>query len=183
MSAVVDAPWAAPVSLTEVLHAREQRVERQRAMLARHGKPLVSLTLVMPGPVKDGPLARELYGAAVAELDALVRACGWTLRSFQERFPPTGPEALYAIDTDARELKRALVALEDAHVLGRLWDMDVICPEAGSISRGSLGFAARGCLLCDEPGHACARSRRHPLAELMAAIEEKVRGYRARHNR
>ncbi|SFN85191.1 holo-ACP synthase [Formivibrio citricus] len=168
------------VSLEEILAARDSRVERQQAALARWRLPLVSLTLVMPGPLKDSDTARFLLDEAIAEVDALCRDRGWVVRSFEAIRQPTGPEALYAVDTDAQTLKRALTGLEEQHALGRLWDMDVIDPVEGSLSRRSLGLESRRCLVCDEPGHACARSRAHPLPELMAAIKERVDGYRHR---
>ena len=59
-----------------------------------------------------------------------------------------------------------MIELEDHHPLGRLWDLDVLAPEQGQLSRQDLGFPARQCLVCDEPAHACARSRRHPLARI-----------------
>lgn len=167
-------------SLDEVLAAREQRVARQREALARWGCPVISLTLVMPGPLKDSELARFLQKEAVAEIDALCTRQGWQVHSFESIQQKAGPEALYAVAVDAQTLKLALTQLENMHELGRLWDMDVIDPQQGSLSRRSLGFDGRRCLVCDEPGHACARSRAHPLPELLQAIKERVDGYRHR---
>ena len=101
--------------------------------------------------------------------------CGPGITSVSEA---TGPEALYVVEAHARELKQALVALEESHPLGRLWDIDVIDPDAGPVARASLGLPARRCLVCEEPAHACARSRRHPLDEVLQFIEEKVDAYR-----
>jgi holo-ACP synthase len=169
-----------PVDLDAMLAAREQRVERQRAAMARFGLPVVSVTLVMPGPVKDTPSARFAMQVASDTLDALFRRQAWTVAFVSQIRAATGAEALYAVAADALDLKRALIELENSHPLGRLWDLDVICPTRGAISRGSLGEEARRCLICDEPGHACARSRRHPLIALMAGIEEKINAYRGR---
>lgn len=171
-------PGKDPVTLEQVLESRDQRALRQRAALQEHGKPVLSLTLVMPGPVKESADARFLFWAAVNSIDALLQAKRWPIRAREVILAPTGPEALYVVDGDARDLKRGLAELEDRHALGRLWDMDVICPDAGGISRTLLGCAPRPCLVCGEAAHACARSRAHPLAELLKVIEEKVDGYR-----
>jgi holo-ACP synthase len=48
------------------------------------------------------------------------------------------------------------VALEQSHPLGRLWDLDVICPQDGHVGRLSLGLHMRRCLVCDEPAHVCS---------------------------
>ena len=168
---------SAEVSLEEVLAARERRVERQRTALASWSLPVISLTLVMPGPAKNSELARFLLKEAMAEIDVLCTVQGWMVRSFAEIEQAAGPEALYVVETEATTLKRALTELEESHELGRLWDMDVICPNEGSISRRGLGLEGRRCLVCNQPGHGCARSRAHPLPELMSAIKERVDGY------
>ena len=82
------------------------------------------------------------------------------------------------VEADAVDLKAALVALEDSHPLGRLWDLDVASRQ-GSLSRRDLGHPARRCLVCDEPAHACARSQAHSRETLFAAIEAMLDAARA----
>lgn len=172
-------PTGAPVTLDAMLAARDQRAARQQDVLARFRLPVVSVTLVAPGPVKDTPRTRFALEAAAADLDALFRRQGWAVPFQDIRTAPTGPEALYAVAADALALKRALAEREDTHPLGRLWDLDVICPQRGGLSRTALGLAPRRCLVCGEPGHACARARRHPLDLLLGVIEERIDAYRA----
>ncbi|WP_043812809.1 citrate lyase holo-[acyl-carrier protein] synthase, partial [Rubrivivax gelatinosus] len=62
-----------PVTLEQMLAAREERVRSQQAALAAHGLPLLSLTLVAPGPVKDSAALREVFCVALARLEALCR--------------------------------------------------------------------------------------------------------------
>ncbi len=40
------------VSIPELLASRDERQARQRAWLTRHATPLVSFTVVAPGPIK-----------------------------------------------------------------------------------------------------------------------------------
>ena len=70
--------------------------------------------------------------------------------------------------------------LEQSHPLGRLWDIDVICPQNGLVGRQSLGESQRRCLLCDEPAHACARSRRHDTDLVVARVEQMIDAWFAR---
>jgi holo-ACP synthase len=165
------------ITLEQILEARELRVARQRAALLRFAKPMASLTLVMPGAVKDGEMPRLILRTALAELDTLFSRLGKEVLWCTEALAPTGPEALYVVDMEAFALKRALVELEAAHPLGRLWDIDAICPRKGTIARRDLGLAPRRCLICDDAAHACARSRRHSLEELHAMIREMVHAY------
>nr|WP_199064551.1 citrate lyase holo-[acyl-carrier protein] synthase [Chromobacterium sp. ASV5] len=161
------------VGLDEVLAARDARAARQRALLRRRGLPLVSLTLVSPGPRKAGLRARRVMLAALAALEHVLSEEVWPAVERETLWLPTGPEALFAVNAQPEALKRRLARLEDEHPLGRLWDLDVLTG-AGALSRGELGLPPRRCLLCGEAAHACSRSRRHPLPELLRAIEEKV---------
>jgi holo-ACP synthase len=167
----------APVSLEQMLEARDRRAARQQAALARFGEPVVSATVVMPGAIKDTGRSRTILQAAVTALDRLFAERAWPVLLFAPVSAPTGPEALYAVAADAMDLKQALVDIEDSHPLGRLWDLDVIDPRRGIIARRDLGRPPRRCLLCDDWAHACARSRRHPLAELLAVIADMVDAY------
>ena len=168
------------IGIEEMLLAREQRAARQAGALARFHKPVLSVTIVMPGPVKDGPLARRILNEALRALDAQFSTRVWPVLSRDVLWRATGPEALYALDVAPAPLKAAMIELEDGHKLGRLWDLDVLAPRQGGLSRQALGFPARKCLVCDEPAHGCARSRRHDLAELLTKIHETVHEYDAR---
>jgi holo-ACP synthase len=178
MSLETRKPAAGPVDLAAMLERREVRVARQRALLGRFGRPVVSLTLVNPGPVKDTAEARFVFEAAQAAIRRTLGDEGRPLEFVEESLLPTGPEAMLVVDAEAFGLKRALVRLEEGHPLGRLWDLDVIDRDGTTVGRSLLGLPARTCLVCGEAAHACARARRHALGELRRLIGEKVDAYR-----
>jgi holo-ACP synthase len=167
----------AHVSLEQLLAARDYRVACQAAALARFERPLVSMTVVMPGPVKDGPLPRRVLTEALRQVHAMSSALEWRVLSRQIRWKNTGPEAIYVVDVGAQLLKAATVQLEDQHPLGRLWDLDVIEPGQRMLSRKQLGLRARRCLVCERPAAECGRARRHSLQELLAAMQRIVNSY------
>lgn len=164
----------AEVTLEEVLRNRDNRVQHQRDALEFFGRPLVSVTIVNPGPVKDSPSARKVMTHALKALMAAMADRSWEVLNWEVRYDPTGPEALLVVDAGSLELKQAMTRLEEENPLGRLWDLDVIDPQRGAISRKTLGLPARRCLLCGEAAHACGRSRAHSLQELQNAIEEII---------
>lgn len=170
----------ATANLEDILAAREQRVKRQRDALAQWKLPLISVTLVIPGPQKNSEMARIIMKEAIKDINSVCNRQGWTIISFDEISPITGPEALYVVNADARPLKQALAEQEEVHQLGRLWDLDVIDRNGVAISRSELGMEQRKCLVCNEPGHVCARSAAHALPEIMHVIEEKVKAYQNR---
>ena len=165
------------VSLEQLLVAREERAARQAAALAHFERPLVSLTAVVPGPVKDGALPRRVLAQALHALEASLRGRRWRVLSRRVLWRDTGPEALYVVETDAGPLKSATIELEDRHPWGRLWDLDVIAPGPRILSRKELGFAARSCLVCERPAAECGRSRRHPLPQLLKTMQTMVDEY------
>jgi holo-ACP synthase len=162
------------VSLDEMLIARDERAARQLAARTQFGAPLVSITLVTPGPVKDGWLPRHVMKVALEEMDLLIDARNWPLLSREVFWRITGPEAIYVVDVEAQILKSAAIGLEERHPIGRLWDLDVITATGMGLSRTQRSRPARPCLACDRPAHECARSRRHSLPELMKHIRSMV---------
>jgi len=177
MNALAEMASEITVSLEQILAAREQRAARQAAALGRFDKPLVSMTVVMPGPVKDGWLPRRVLEVALREMEALSSVRNWPVLSREVSWQETGPEALYVIDVKPELLKSATIELEDHHRVGRLWDLDVIAPGPRMLSRKQLGFPERRCLVCDGRARECGRSRRHPLQELLNAIQKIVNQY------
>lgn len=59
------------VSIPELLASRDERQARQHARLTRHHAPLVSFTVVVPGPIKDSALTRRIFNHGVTALLAL----------------------------------------------------------------------------------------------------------------
>ncbi|MCL2895476.1 citrate lyase holo-[acyl-carrier protein] synthase [Brenneria tiliae] len=166
-----------PVTLKALLAAKERRAARQRAWLTEYRATLVSLTLVTPGPVKDSAPYRLAMGEAIEALNTLCRRRGWPVLAQQTQWLATGAEGFWAIGKDAPTVKAAAIALEERHPLGRLWDIDVICPREGAIGRAMLAHEARRCLLCQRAAHACGRSRNHPLPELVRHVEGMLNAY------
>ena len=208
-----DAAPAAPLTLMDLLNSRENRVNHQRKLLeqytfcqvsAAHFTPglvekrrnvaLVSMTLNIPGPVKDCPEYRKALETGLHRLKAMLDS----EPILHEEFRPliTGPEGYLilgsgstkqTVEEFALEIKKAAVAAEEADALGRLFDMDVLiiddaakADEDGhfnltdirSISRSQLGAGPRKCLLCGENAKACARSRAHSMDSLLHKINE-----------
>lgn len=166
-----------PSSLDAVLAAREARVARRAALLAQ-GAVALAASVVLPGPVKDCRLSRDVAAAADAALIAAFAAPAWRAERVFAAVGAAGPEALWRLDGDARDIKRATLAIEESHPLGRLFDLDVETRE-GPLSRATLGAPARACLVCGAPAHECGRSQRHDLAALRAEMARRHRAWEA----
>ncbi|KAA5938026.1 citrate lyase holo-[acyl-carrier protein] synthase [Pantoea sp. Bo_2] len=170
----------AGISLEALLMAKENRAARQADWLTHYKHPVISLTLVTPGDRKDNIRYRNTMGVALQACDQLLWQNHWSVLDRQVLWLPTGAEALWCVDHVATEIKARCIELEQTHPLGRLWDFDVICPKHGHVGRQSLDLSTRRCLVCNEPAHACARSRRHPVEEVVSRMERLINGWFAR---
>lgn len=163
------------VTLTQLLDSRDARRDRQQTLLADWpGRTLVVLTVILPGNEKrtDASLliAREACRALTARL-------GDTVHHHETHDLATGFEGYWLTTLGLDEAKRLAIALEDAHPLGRLFDIDIINPQGIPLSRQHLGMAPRRCLLCGHEARYCMRNRTHTREELLARIAQIVADY------
>ena len=157
------------VTLKELLDSRENRVWHQQELLDKYGGILVSVTLNIPGPIKDKP---EYQKVMEWGMEALLAAFGVNAIYSETRFLKTGAEGyICLIGLEKAEAKYLAVIIESMSPKARLLDVDVMDKD-GAVSRGELGLDARKCLICDEDAKACARSQKHSMEELLAKVNE-----------
>ena len=157
------------ITLKELLDSREQRVWHQQELLHRYEGVLVSVTLNIPGPIKDKSEYRRIMEWG---MNQLLHEFGEDALHDEIRFLKTGAEGYLCIaGVDALDIKRKCVELENSDPKARLLDVDVLTMEGG-VSRSELGLEPRKCLLCDDDAKACARSQKHSMEELLAKVEE-----------
>lgn len=163
------------VTLLQMLAAREARAERQRELIGRFGRPVVSFSMNIPGPVKDSAIIRRGFLEGCASLD---RAFEKSNVLFREIYPAvTGWEALYVLDQEPGQVKATTTAIEDSHGLGRLFDMDVILPDGKKIDRETVGGGSRDCIVCGAPGRGCASRRLHSVQALQEAVQRILKDH------
>ena len=154
-------------SMTEILEARDRRAQRQGELLARWRLPLVSFTMNIAGPVKNGPLIRRGFGLGRSLLLGQLDQLGSPPAFAEETDGAAGREGLYVVDLAPQALKELTCALEEDSDLGRLFDMDVFTPDGTRLGR----HVPRRCLLCGGNAKECARSRAHGLPALQARTQ------------
>ena len=156
------------VTLEQMLNAREARAEHQFALSRKYGRPVLSFTMNIPGPVKDTPLIRRGFQAG---LTALAQNLHQSLILEKQIIREvTGCEAVFAVDADPIALKRITTRIEDTHPLGRLFDMDVLDENLRKLDRDAVDGGDRGCIVCGAPGRDCASRRVHAVPELQKAV-------------
>lgn len=156
---------ARPVTLEEMLEAREARAVTQRRLL-EYGSALISFTQNIPGEYKRYPLVERSFWEGMARIGEELDRRNLPLLHREERISHTGCEGFWAVDAPPAEVKRLMADLEDSHPLGRLWDMDVLAPDGSILHGEELGRPERTCLICGGPVWACSRSRTHSAGDL-----------------
>ena len=166
------------VELSQMLAARDRRVERQGALLEQYRLPLVSFTLNIAGPVKNGPEIRRVFALGRELLLDQLRRVKAPLICREETDADTGCEGLYVVDMDPAALKALCCELEERTEAGRLFDLDVLCPDGRKLDRPR----SRRCLICGNDAKDCARSRTHSVPELQEKTREIIRAALDQHD-
>jgi len=165
------------ITLEDVLGAKEARFNRQQAFKEKHGNIVVSITINMPGAVKDTPILRRLRDYAVQEVKKR-----FDILAEEQVNLLTGPEALLAIDSDGWLVKKMAIEIEEAHPFSRLLDIDVFAIEGTLLSRRDEG-KGRGCFVCGGEFIVCRREGRHSQIDLQCVVENLLNQFRAYESR
>ncbi len=160
------------VSLPEILDRRERRAQRQQELLKQYQLPLICCTLNIIGPVKYTRLISKAFHREIKELKECLWALNVPIIYHEAEEGPTGCEGFFVVDGDIQTIKENMVAMEDIHPLGRLFDMDLIRTNGEKMSRSEVGEEGRKCLLCSNPVFVCSRSRAHSVSKLVACQNE-----------
>ena len=162
------------VELPDMLACRENRALRQRQLIERYDRPVVSLSMNIAGDLKNTPAISMLQKEGETEFRSGAEMLGLSLL-FEERSDAfTGPESLLVFDCpDARKLKDLGVTIEEETPWGRLYDIDIIGTDGEKLSRP----VARKCIVCGGPAADCARSRAHGLDQIRQATDERIAQY------
>lgn len=162
-----------PVSVQDVLLARDERAARQQRLLTVHAAPVISFTMNIAGQIKHTPDIERAFREGVQLVRRQLERMHAPVLAYEEKAAFTGCEAIWAVQADAAELKKRMVLIEENHALGRLYDLDVIDSSVQHLSRG----AERACLICGAPVRACARSRAHTADELFQKAQQIIQDY------
>lgn len=164
-------------TLDEILLSRDRRAERQQQLLSCFGLPVVTLSLNIPGAVKQFPLARKTYLEARSLMLRQFERHSIQVASSWEEAGISGSAGCFAVCAQAEHVKKLLMAIEETLPLARLFDMDVMDSSGQSISRRDFGYPPRRCLLCSEPAAVCARAGTHAREELFRHAHALMAGH------
>jgi holo-ACP synthase/triphosphoribosyl-dephospho-CoA synthase len=168
---------AVPVTLEEMLLAREERQKQQKELLNRYGQTLLCFTMNIPGPYKTYPLAEKGFRAGIQAMEAQLKAEGIPTVYQSVHIVPTGCTYWSILGAPAATVKKLAMEVEQQHPLGRLYDMDVFDADGRALRGEDFGRKERTCLICQEPVWVCSRSRAHSAQELSLHVAKLLWKY------
>ncbi|MDR0851861.1 MAG: citrate lyase holo-[acyl-carrier protein] synthase, partial [Clostridiales Family XIII bacterium] len=168
-----------PVSLEQILDAREVRAAYQKELLNRFQKPLISFKMNIPGEIKVYPLAERAFADGCRQIESQLVANGTTVLYSEKKDLVTGTETYWIADGDAAAVKLLMMEIEERDSLGRLYDIDVLEADGGLIKGTGLGRPERTCIICGRAVWECARSRNHTAEMLAFRTAEIIREHYA----
>lgn len=151
-----------PVTLKELLDARNRSRERQQELLKiPKARTLIRFSLNIAGEIKSFPLAVSAFEEGLKEIRD--RILPGQLIHFEESRTAFGPAAFFLLTAETAGIKREMAAIEESHALGRLFDMDVLGTDGISLSRSFLGLPPRSCLICGKDARICSENKSHSM--------------------
>ncbi|NLW28904.1 MAG: citrate lyase holo-[acyl-carrier protein] synthase [Erysipelothrix sp.] len=156
-----------PITLNEVLNARERRVSQQESLVLDHrSQTILVVKSNIPGPIKNNQYLMKigLWGQKLVSKTFNTSAvlinddnCGY--------------EAFYVIDIPALEVKEKMMLIEDSYPLGRLLDGDVFYFFENGVQTISR-LDARQCFICNRDSKSCGSQRTHSVSQLQEKVKE-----------
>lgn len=164
-------------TLQEVLAFRDWKAGVQNTF-AEYGTEgiVVSLGMNIAGPVKYSSAILRAFREGKICLQRLIGQLDGKILNYQIKETKAGCAAIYLVQgIEPLTLKEGTVKLENTHVLGRLFDIDVADRKHEAVTRQMVGADKRSCLLCGQDAKLCGRNRTHTVQELQKRTEEILR--------
>lgn len=166
------------VTLYDVLDFRDKKAEMQRQMLKEASEGVVvSLGMNIPGPVKRSADILRAFTEGVEEVREILQSQGEIQKEIVLE-EPGGYAAIFLVSkAEGMKVKKAVVELEENHLLGRIFDVDVLEQSGMALTRQMVGTKGRKCLLCGSDAKVCGRNRTHSAEELQKAVFDMIESW------
>jgi len=162
--------WAGKrIEPQKLLDVREKKSKKILFFARSLPSNLISISLNLPGEIRDNAFFRYLLRTAKEETLKLLKNNNLSLICSYYSFNGQENYILLCLEPnlDPVILKKETIKLENTHVLGRIFDLDVIDKSGNKIERNQK----RTCIVCGKNAIVCRRENRHQISELRTKIE------------
>lgn len=167
--------YGIPVSLGEILDAREKRQKFQYELMTQYPEySLLSITLNIPGEIKNSKFLVNFFNTEVNIILDLFKNIIIQKVILNKS---TGNEAYIILKIDPLVLKKKLIEFEESNKKRRILDLDVLFLKnemVNVVSRKDFNLPSRKCIICEENAKKCGRSRKHTVEEMQEKISKLI---------
>ena len=165
------------VTTEDICRARDIRMEKTGRYFKKSTEGVILFLLNIPGSIKDSSLYRKVFNSGLRTIKYHLNKNCISYSVQEVVFPEsgTGPEAYISVAaTDLLSVKKITAEIENSHPAGRIFDIDLFDKNLEQVKSGR---EMRKCFICDRPAFECARSRKHPLHEVVENINKISENY------
>lgn len=166
------------------LDARERRVYHQEELLqSLKGLSLATVRVNYPGIDKSNYITDSIGKVICDEISIFHKK---QIIFSEEYKNEEGYIGHFIFNVDYKVIKKAMINLEENHILGRCVDLDVYyldknerfgLEEIKGASRSDLNLPPRKCFICNEEARVCSRAQSHTIEEIKKFFEDKFNQY------
>lgn len=156
--------------LLTLLDEKEERAKRQKELIEKYHKTLISFGLNIPGEIKISKEINDFFEKSLKKIKEELNQNDFST-IYEEIKNKVVNIAFLILDTEnkknSEEIKKLLVNLEENLEYGRILDIDVFDENYNLISRTDLGFKKRKCFLCERDALYCIKNKTHKYEDLV----------------
>lgn len=162
---------------SEILKAREERWNKRINIVKEYNKPVVTITLNIPGKEKNNEILEKAFQEIYEGFKKLLLIKHVKILYNEKQVSWDGPEAYIVVDISPIHVKKIAVEFEENYKLGRIADIDVMNPDGKNISRQEVGYKTRKCYLCNNTAHYCTVNKTHRQEQILKKIYSIISEY------
>lgn len=158
----------------EILADREKRYNKILELIENFNLPVLCGKLNYPGNNKNTDEVKMGFNILIKLISD--NYCSF-LKHVEILSGFDGPSVIMVLNMNIRQAKKTSILIEETHLLGRIFDIDIYDTQGQPISRSEFDYNFRGCLLCDNNAKVCNKTAKHSLEELLKEINTRIRSY------
>lgn len=164
--------------IDKILEYREIRYNRILELIESYKLPVVCGKINYPGIDKNTKEAEIAFSVLFKSLS--LKYSSYCIFS-EELKGYDGKSILMVVEMNNLDAKKHALSIEQNHLLGRIFDIDIYIEDGSSIGREKLNINPRKCVICSEDARICMKSKTHTMIEIHEEINKLIKDYGEKH--
>lgn len=161
--------------MNSILRGREKRVIKRKQFIEKNleANSFICLTINMPGLDKRNEFSKKLFYDAKKTIQQLLEQKDIAVIDDLKFTNEAGDVFLLAAAVNPEKLKKIVLKIEEEHISGRLFDIDIYNKNDISVSRSDINYPPRKCFICNQNAKVCIRTAKHCSQEIKKHLEKE----------